>query len=226
MEEPPEAFSKNYGSPTSIALGGNAMEALIIVDVQNDFCTAGALAVPGGEEVVPRINALKGQFPLAIATQDWHPRGHVSFASTHGKNPGESVETPQGTQILWPDHCIQGTRGADFHPDLDLDATNLLLRKGTSRDLDSYSAFLENDRTTSTGLAAYLGGMGITKVFLCGLATDFCVFFSALDALEAGFETTVIEDAVRGVDIPKGNLAAALETMEQRGIHLIGSQSI
>lgn len=202
------------------------MEALIIVDVQNDFCTAGTLAVPGGEEVVPRINALKGRFPLTAATQDWHPRGHVSFASTHGKNPGESVKLPWGTQMLWPDHCIQGTKGADFHPGLDLDAANLLLRKGTARGLDSYSAFLENDRTTSTGLGAYLRGLGVTKLFFCGLATDFCVFFSALDALEAGFETTVLEDAVRGVDIPRGNLAAALKTMEQRGIRLIDSQGI
>ena len=202
------------------------MEALIIVDVQNDFCTGGALAVPCGEEVVPPINALKGRFPLTLATQDWHPRGHVSFASTHGKNPGESVETSGGSQMLWPDHCIQGSMGADFHPDLDLNSANILLRKGTSRNLDSYSAFLENDHLTSTGLAAYLQDLEVSRVFLCGLATDYCVFFSALDAREAGFETTVITDAVRGVDIPRGNLSTAMETMERKGIRLVESRNL
>lgn len=202
------------------------MEALIIVDVQNDFCSDGALAVPGGEEVIPRINSLRGRFPLTVATQDWHPRGHVSFASTQGKNPGEFVELPSGPQILWPDHCLQGTPGADFHPDLDLTMVNLILRKGTSLGLDSYSAFLENDHTTSTGLAAYLKGLGVTKVVLCGLATDFCVLFSALDAIEAGFETIVLKDAVRGVNIPEGNLAAALETMAKKGVLFAATQEI
>lgn len=205
---------------------GRKMEALIIVDVQNDFCSGGALAVPGGEEVVPRINALRGRFSLTAATMDWHPKGHISFASAHGRQPGESVELSSGPQILWPDHCVQGTGGADFHPDLDLRPVNLILRKGMSIGLDSYSAFLENDHASTTGLAAYLRAMGVTKVYLCGLATDFCVFYSALDALDAGFETVVLKDAVRGVDIPDGNLAVALETMEQKGILLTESQGI
>ncbi len=202
------------------------MEALIIVDVQNDFCTGGALAVPQGEEVVPRINALKGRFSLTVATQDWHPRSHVSFASSHGKTPGESITIPSGPQILWPDHCVQGTKGADFHPDLDLTAVNLILRKGANPNLDSYSAFLENDHSTSTGLAAYLKGLGVTKVVLCGLAADFCVLFSALDAIDAGFETVVLKDAVRGVNIPEGNLSTAWKTMSTKGVIFAESQEI
>ncbi len=199
------------------------MEALIIVDVQNDFCSGGALAVPGGEDVVPRINALHDRFPVTVATQDWHPRGHVSFASSHDRNPGESIELTSGRQVLWPDHCIQGSKGADFHPDLNLNSASIIIRKGNSKNLDSYSAFLENDHHTSTGLTAYLRSRGVNKVYLCGLATDFCVFYSALDAHSAGFETVVLIDAARGVDLPEGNLEQAVKTMEHRGIILTES---
>ncbi len=202
------------------------MEALIIIDVQNDFCADGALEVPDGEKVVPVINALSGRFSLTVATQDWHPRGHVSFASAHGRNPGETIKLSSDPQMLWPDHCVQGSEGADFHPNLDLQAVNMILRKGSSPHLDSYSAFQENDHRTTTGLTAYLRGMRVSRVYLCGLATDYCVYFSAIDAVEAGFDTVVLMDAVRAVDIPAGNLDKALAAMRQKGIRLMQSKKI
>ncbi|OQX29149.1 MAG: nicotinamidase [Spirochaeta sp. LUC14_002_19_P3] len=197
------------------------MDALIIIDVQNDFCTGGALAVPGSEEVVPRINAVSSNFALTAATQDWHPPGHISFASAHGETPGKTIGLPSGPQMLWPDHCVQGSPGADFHPELNLKPVSLIIRKGTRPKMDSYSAFLENDHSTSTGLAACLKSLGVTKVFLCGLATDYCVYFSAMDAVAAGFETAVIENAVRGVNIPEGSITAAVETMKKNSIQFV-----
>ncbi len=202
------------------------MDALIIIDVQNDFCTNGRLEVPDGEKVVPVINALSDRFSLTVATQDWHPKGHISFASTHKMNPGETIKLSSNDQMLWPDHCVQGSEGANFHPNLNRQNVNMILRKGCSPHLDSYSAFKENDHRTTTGLTAYLRGMGVSRVYLCGLATDYCVYFSALDAVEAGFDTVVLIDAVRAVDIPTGNLDKALTDMRQKGIQLVQSEKI
>ena len=191
---------------------------LVVVDVQNDFIPGGALAVPQGEEVVPEINRLAARFDDVILTQDWHPRGHASFASSHpGKKPFETVELPYGSQVLWPDHCVQGTAGAAFHPDLNLTKAQLVLRKGRHRDIDSYSAFLEADRETTTGLAGYLKERGFRKLYVCGLATDFCVAWTALDARAAGFDTTVIEDACRAIDLD-GSLARAWTEMAAAGV--------
>lgn len=198
-------------------IGPGPTDALIVVDVQNDFCTGGALAVPGGEDVVPGINRLWPRFGCRVLTQDWHPPGHSSFASRHpGKVPLETVAFPYGPQTLWPDHCVQGTDGARFHPDLDTGGADMVIRKGFRREIDSYSAFIENDRTTPTGLAGYLRERGIGRVVLAGLATDFCVGFSALDALGAGFRTVVLEDLCRGIDID-GSLDAMLERIRGAG---------
>lgn len=202
------------------------MKTLIIVDVQNDFCSGGALAVPGGEEVVPVINAILNKMDLVVATQDWHPQDHVSFASTHGKNPGESVDSTTGSQMLWPDHCIEGSKGAEFHPELESNLMDLIIRKGTNSDIDSYSTFLENDRTTRTGLAGYLKDLGVKKIYIAGLATDYCVFFSAIDGLNEGFEVSVLTDTVRGVDIPEGNIKKSLKLMKEKGIKLITSKEV
>jgi nicotinamidase/pyrazinamidase len=191
---------------------------LVVVDVQNDFMPGGALAVPRGDEVVPEINRLAARFENVILTQDWHPRGHVSFASSHpGKEPFETIELPYGSQVLWPDHCVQGTAGAAFHPDLNLTKAHLVIRKGHHRDIDSYSAFLEADRETTTGLAGYLKERGFRKLYVCGLATDFCVAWTALDARAAGFDTTVIEDACRAIDLD-GSLARAWTEMAAAGV--------
>jgi len=191
---------------------------LVVVDVQNDFIPGGALAVPQGDEVVPEINRLAARFDDVILTQDWHPRGHASFASSHpGKKPFETVELPYGSQVLWPDHCVQGTAGAAFHPDLNLTKAQLVLRKGRHRDIDSYSAFLEADRETTTGLAGYLKERGFRKLYVCGLATDFCVAWTALDARAAGFDATVIEDACRAIDLD-GSLARAWTEMAAAGV--------
>lgn len=177
-------------------------DALIVVDVQNDFCPGGSLAVPRGDEVVPVINQLSQRFQHVILTQDWHPRGHLSFASSHrGKKPFETADFPYGPQILWPDHCVQGTRGAAFHKDLAITHAALVLRKGMRRDVDSYSAFFENDRTTPTGLAGYLRERGLERIFLAGLAFDFCVRFSAEDTQRLGLQAVVIEDACRAIDV-------------------------
>jgi nicotinamidase/pyrazinamidase len=197
-------------------------EALVVIDVQNDFCPGGALAVPGGDEIVPGINALMAEFAAVILTQDWHPADHASFASQHaGKAPFETVEMPYGEQVLWPDHCVQGAPGAAFHPDLDTERAQLIIRKGFHREIDSYSAFFENDRTTPTGLEGYLRTRGIDRLTLVGLATDFCVNYSALDAARLGFEVTVREDLCRAIDL-EGSLAAAREAMRKAGVRLEG----
>ncbi len=193
------------------------MEALLVVDVQNDFCTDGALAVPGGEAVVPGINRLWDGYACKVLTQDWHPPGHASFASSHeGKQPFDTGRLDYGEQVLWPDHCVQGTPGAAFHPELRTDGADLVLRKGFRPGIDSYSAFFENDRTTPTGLAGYLRERGVGRVLLTGLATDFCVGFSALDALASGFETVVLEDLCRGLDM-EGSLSRMLDDIRVAG---------
>jgi nicotinamidase/pyrazinamidase len=198
-------------------------DVLLIVDLQNDFCTGGALAVREGEAVVPLANKLAAVFPHVVLTQDWHPKDHFSFASAYaGKLPFEAIEASYGTQILWPDHCVQGTSGAAFHADLDPTRAELVIRKGFRRQIDSYSSFYENDRTTPTGLAGYLRERGLTDIFICGLATDFCVAYSAEDARREGFAVTVIEDACRAIDLA-GSLECALETMRAAGVGLSDS---
>ena len=194
--------------------------ALIVIDVQNDFCPGGALAVPEGDVIVPAINAMMDRFDAVILTQDWHPTGHSSFASSHdGKAPFETVQMPYGVQVLWPDHCVQGSTGADFHSDLRTDA-DLIIRKGFRSAVDSYSAFFENDQTTPTGLEGYLRTRGITKLTMVGLATDFCVNFSALDAARLGFDVSVDLSACRAIDMD-GSLQAALDAMRNAGVKLI-----
>ena len=178
-------------------------DALLVIDMQLDFHPGGALAVADGDSILPGINVLAARFDHVLLTQDWHPRGHISFASTHGLQPfTDTIEAPYGTQTLWPDHCIQGTRGAELHPNLSIPHAELILRKGFRKDIDSYSAFTENDRVTTTGLAAYLQARGLTRLFFAGLAYDFCVGFSALAAAGLGFESLVIEDLTRAVNLP------------------------
>ncbi len=178
-------------------------DALLVIDVQNDFCPGGSLAVTDGDQVVPLINRLAAHFEHVLCTQDWHPAGHISFASAHpGTQPFTTIEVAYGPQTLWPDHCVQGTPGADLHPGLHLPHAELILRKGFRREIDSYSAFLEDDHATPTGLASYLRERGLKRLFICGLAYDFCVRASAIDGTEAGFECIVIEDATRAVDLP------------------------
>ena len=196
----------------------NDREVLLIVDVQNDFCPGGALAVPGGDEIVPAVNKLAAGFLHVILSQDWHPAGHTSFASSHpGKKPFDTIEVPYGQQTLWPDHCIQGTQGAAFHPNLDVPHAELVLRKGFRSAIDSYSAFRENDRRTATGLTGYLKERGFERITLCGLATDFCVAFSAIDARQAGFKVSVATSACRGIDVD-GSLARAMRSMSEAGV--------
>jgi nicotinamidase/pyrazinamidase len=194
--------------------------ALIVIDVQNDFCPGGALAVPGGDEVVGPINRLIERFENVVLTQDWHPPTHSSFASSHaGREPFASIEMPYGAQTLWPDHCVQGSSGAAFHPDLTWTKAQLIVRKGFRRHIDSYSAFFENDRATATGLAGYLRERGLTNVVLAGLATDFCVGYSALDAARLGFSASVAMDACRAIDLG-GSLAEAEKQMRAAGVGL------
>lgn len=196
------------------------MHALIVIDVQNDFCPGGALAVAGGDEIVAPINAMMDDFDAVILTQDWHPSGHSSFASQHpGKAPFDLTQMPYGPQVLWPDHCVQGSDGAAFHPDLKTERADLVIRKGFRPGIDSYSAFFENDRTTPTGLEGYLRTRGISQLTLVGLATDFCVNFSAVDAAGLGFDVSVLQSACRGIDLD-GSLAAALSGMEEAGVTL------
>jgi nicotinamidase/pyrazinamidase len=196
-------------------------DVLLVVDVQNDFCPGGALAVRDGDRVVAPVNRLARRFAHVLLTQDWHPRGHLSFASSHpGKRPFETTKLSYGEQVLWPDHCVQGTEGAAFHPALDVPHAELVLRKGFRRDIDSYSAFYENDRKTPTGLAGYLRTRGLRRLFLAGLATDFCVLYSAEDARREGFDVVVIEDACRGIDL-NGSLAAAFASMRGRGVAIV-----
>jgi nicotinamidase/pyrazinamidase len=201
-------------------------DALLVVDVQNDFCLGGALAVSRGDEIVPLINQLGERFAHVLLTQDWHPRGHRSFASAHpGRLPFETIELAYGPQTLWPDHCVQGSAGAAFHPGLALPQAELILRKGFRAEIDSYSAFYENDRRTPTGLAGYLRERGLKRLFLAGIATDYCVAYSALDARREGFDVTVIEDACRGIDL-EGSLAAALATMRNAGVAIVASKEL
>jgi nicotinamidase/pyrazinamidase len=196
-------------------------DVLVIVDVQNDFCPGGALAVPDGNAIVPMVNRLARDFAHVVLTQDWHPAGHASFASAHpGHEPFSTIEMPYGTQILWPDHCVQGTHGAAFHPGLDVPHAELVVRKGFRPAIDSYSAFRENDRKTLTGLAGYLRERGFERVTLCGIATDVCVFYSALDARTAGFETILVLDACAGLD-HEGSLGRALDEMRSAGVTLV-----
>lgn len=197
-----------------------ANHALIVIDVQNDFCPGGALAVPGGDEIVPGINALMDDFAAVILTQDWHPPDHSSFASRHaGLAPFAVTEMAYGAQVLWPDHCIQGSAGAAFHAGLDTDRADLIIRKGYNAGIDSYSAFFENDHTTPTGLDGYLRTRGIDTLTLAGLATDFCVNFSAVDAANLGFTVTVREPLCRAIDLD-GSLAAAQTGMRAAGVTL------
>lgn len=200
-------------------------DVLMVVDVQNDFCPGGALAVPDGDRIVPLVNRLMDVFPHVLLTQDWHTPGHSSFASAHpGKEPFQSVQASYGQQVLWPDHCVQGTAGAAFHPELDVTRAELIVRKGFHREIDSYSAFYENDHTTSTGLAGYLRERGFRRVYLCGLATDFCVKWSAVDARREGFEVSVIEDACRAIDL-EGSLEAAKTEIREAEVSIITSDA-
>lgn len=201
-------------------------DVFLVVDVQNDFCPGGGLAVPHGDEVVPVINALAGKFAHVVLTQDWHPAGHQSFASSHpGKRPFETIEVAYGPQILWPDHCVQGTHGAAFRDDLAITHAELIIRKGYHRDIDSYSAFYENDRKTPTGLAGYLRERGFKRVFLAGLAFDFCVRYSAEDATREGFQTLVIEDACRAIDVD-GSAAETRALFKKLGIDCVAAETI
>jgi nicotinamidase/pyrazinamidase len=195
-------------------------QALIVIDIQMDFCPGGALAVAGGDAIVPGVNALMAGAGAVILTQDWHPAGHSSFASSHpGKAPYDMAQMPYGPQVLWPDHCVQGTAGAAFHAELRTDA-DLIIRKGFRPGIDSYSAFFENDRTTPTGLEGYLRTRGLTDLTLVGLATDFCVAYSALDAARLGFGVTVRTDLCRAIDL-NGSLAAALGQMRDAGVRVL-----
>lgn len=202
------------------------MNALLIIDVQNDFCPGGSLAVPEGDSVIPVINSLIPKFDAVIQTQDWHTAGHHSFASSHeGKNPYDTVELEYGTQVLWPDHCVQGTKGAEFHKDLNTTKTEVIIRKGFRKEIDSYSTFFENDQKTRTGLTGYLRERGITDLYATGLATDFCVKWSVIDGIKENFNVHVIEDAVRGIDI-EGSVSQAWKEMKKAGAAVLESDSI
>lgn len=203
-------------------------DALILVDIQRDFCPGGSLAVPDGDAVVAPCNRLmeRRRFGAVVATQDWHPPGHSSFASRHpGKQPFDQIELDYGPQTLWPDHCVQGTAGAEFHPELALGPVDMIVRKGFRQAVDSYSAFQENDRRTLTGLAGYLKERGVTRTFLAGLAADVCVFFSAMDARAAGFETVFLEDATRGID-RDGSRERARSEMQAAGVVIARADAI
>jgi nicotinamidase/pyrazinamidase len=197
-------------------------DVLVVIDPQNDFCTGGALAVPDGEAIMPLVNRLAEQFAHVVLTQDWHPPGQISFASTHGAAPFSTIQAPYGEQVMWPDHCVQGTPGAEFHPLLRAGAevrAELIIRKGHNRSVDSYSAFYENDHKTSTGLAGYLRERGFRRCIFAGLALDFCVRFSAEDAVAEGFEAVVITEATRAIDMD-GSLAAAMSALAAKGVAL------
>ena len=207
-------------------LATGADSVLIVVDVQNCFVTSGTLPVKEGEQVVPVINKLAKRFKNVVLTQDWHTPGHISFASAHaGKKPFETTKLSYGTQVLWPDHCVQGTPDAALHKDLDIPHAQLVIRKGYHQGTDSYSGFMEADRKTQTGLAAYLKARGIKETYVCGLATDFCVAWTALDARKAGFKASVIEDACRGIDL-QGSLAKAWATMKAAGVQRVQSADL
>ena len=201
-------------------------DLLLVVDVQNDFCPGGALAVPDGDQVVPLLNRLAQAFAHVVLTQDWHPAGHQSFASSHpGRRPFEVIEVAYGPQILWPDHCIQGTDGAAFRDDLDIPHAELIIRKGFRPRIDAYSALFENDHNTPTGLAGYLRERGLRRLFIAGLAYDFCVRYSAEDAVEAGFDVVVVEDACRGIDID-GSVEATRQQLAVIGARSVSTDSL
>lgn len=201
-------------------------DVLLVVDIQNDFCPGGSLAVPAGNEIVPLVNRLARRFQHVLLTQDWHPPGHSSFASANpGRNPFEVMTFPYGPQVLWPDHCVQGTTGADFHAGLDIPHAELIIRKGYRRTIDSYSAFYENDRKTPTGLAGYLRERRLTRVFLAGLALDFCVRYSAEDGHRCGFDVAVIEEATRGIDLDR-SIDAAHQAFAERAIPIITADGV
>ena len=199
---------------------------LIITDIQNDFCPGGALAVAEGDKIISIVNRMAGKFDKVVATQDWHPAGHISFASTHKKKPYEMMTIEGVQQVLWPDHCVAGSFGADFHKNLDLREVDLIIRKGNDLNIDSYSTFLENDKKTLTGLHYYLQGFAIKDLYFCGLATDYCVYYSAMDAMALGFKANIILDACRGVDVPTGNIATAVRKMKDSGVRIINYNDI
>ena len=195
--------------------------ALLVIDVQNDFCPAGALAVVGGNEIIPHINEEMAKYDCVVLTQDWHPKGHSSFATSHeGKNPLELIKMPYGDQVLWPDHCVQGSKGAEFHPELNIEKANAIIRKGSDPRIDSYSAFFENDRKTPTGLDGYFKSLEIENINLVGLATDFCVNYSAQDAANLGYNVSVLDKMCRAIDL-NGSLAAAKSEMQNCGVEFI-----
>ncbi|NUQ27766.1 MAG: bifunctional nicotinamidase/pyrazinamidase [Acidobacteriaceae bacterium] len=209
-----------------MAFALSSTDALVIIDLQNDFCPGGALAVERGDEIVPLINLLQQRFGHVILTQDWHPAGHISFATSHpGTQPFETIQVAYGPQVLWPDHCLQGSAGADFHPLLDTTRAELIVRKGYNPRIDSYSAFLDNDHSTPTGLAGALKERGIQRLFFCGLAYDYCVHFSAVDAVSLGFTACVIEDVCRAIDL-NGSVARVNDEMQQTGIACISSDTL
>jgi nicotinamidase/pyrazinamidase len=207
-------------------IGVTNADVLLVVDIQKDFCPGGRLAVPRGDEVVPIVNRIAAKFTNVLLTQDWHPPAHLSFASSHpGRRPYETIEVEYGQQVLWPDHCVQGSPGAEFRDDLQIPHAALVVRKGFRRAIDSYSAFYENDRTTPTGLAGYLRERGLARVFLAGLAFDFCVRYSAEDAQGEGFEVVVVEDACRGIDID-GSVAATRRRLAELNVRCIAAAEI
>jgi len=209
-----------------MAFALSSTDALVIIDLQNDFCPDGALAVQRGDEIVPLINRLQQRFDHVILTQDWHPAGHISFATSHpGSHPFETIQVAYGPQVLWPDHCLQGSAGAAFHAQLDTTHAELIVRKGYNPRIDSYSAFLDNDHSTATGLAGALKERGIRRLFFCGLAYDYCVHFSAVDAVSLGFTACVIEDACRAIDL-NGSVARVNAEMQQAGIARISSDTL
>src|SRR5256714_6501676 len=198
------------------------MKALVLVDIQNDFLPGGALGVPRGDEVVPVANRLQPRFGLVVATQDWHPKGHGSFASTRpGRKPGELAELGGLPQVLWPDHCVQGTNGAAFAPGLEMNRVEAIVRKGTDPSIDSYSGFFDNGHRKATGLGDYLKGRGATDLYVLGLATDYCVKFTALDALRLGFRAFLVQDGSRGVELRAGDVALAVDELRQAGVHIV-----
>ena len=201
----------------------NLTDCLVIIDVQNDFCANGALAVPDGDAVVAIINSLTEKFKHRVLTQDWHPADHLSFASSHdSKNPFDMIDLDYGPQVLWPDHCVQGTHGAEFHRDLNTEGAEMIIRKGFRKNIDSYSAFFENDQSTPTGLTGYLRTRGFSRLFMAGLATDFCVAYSALDARKEGFDVVLIEDGCRAINM-NNSLADARQKMNEAGVTTLSS---
>jgi nicotinamidase/pyrazinamidase len=220
------ATSVSSGAWAAASIKPDDASALLVIDVQNGFLPGGSLAVKDGDQVVPVINKIAQGFANVVMTQDWHTAGHISFASVHpGKKPFETIELPYGKQVLWPDHCVQGTDSASLSKDLSIPQAGLIIRKGLHREIDSYSAFTEADGKTTTGLAAYLKARGVKRLFVAGLATDFCVAWTALDARKAGFETYVVEDACRGIDT-QGSLAKAWADMAKAGAKRIQSGDI